>query len=206
LLVCCFVVLLFCSSTHFFLSFPPFRPDLLPLAPPWHSPQLPTRQLHQLRLRNAVARGNVNDIVSTTMAIKESFFEAHGKEDFQLETLHLLRYTRTDLLRNNNPLLRRTPVLSSTSETARGPIYTSSSGVSGALGVSGVSTPAKPNHSLPDTYFTTSPVQTSLTLMKDTNDVQVAMKMFKNVLGFMGDRQYVWILRVDVTCGCDLWM
>jgi hypothetical protein len=163
-------------------------------------------------LRNAVARGNVNDIVSTTMAIKESFFEAHGKEDFQLETLHLLRYTRTDLLRNNNPLLRRTPVLSSTSETVRGPIYTSSSGVSGvsgvsgALGVSGVSTPAKPNHSLPDTYFTTSPVQTSLTLMKDTNDVQVAMKMFKNVLGFMGDRQYVWILRVDVTCGCDVWM
>ena len=135
------------------------------------------------------------------MAIKESFFEAHGKEDFQLETLHLLRYTRTDLLRNNNPLLRRTPVLSSTSETVRGPIYTSSSGVSG---VSGVSTPAKPNHSLPDTYFTTSPVQTSLTLMKDTNDVQVAMKMFKNVLGFMGDRQYVWILRVDVTCGCDV--
>ena len=106
----------------------------------------------------------MNDIVSTTMDIKESFFEAHGKEDFQLQTLHLLRHKRTDLLRNNSS-----------------------------------STPTKPAQSLPDTYFTASPVQTSLTLMKEANDVQVAMKMFKNVLGFMGDRQYVLILHLDTT-------
>ena len=142
------------------------------------------RALNQHCLKSAVKRNHVQDIVSTTMNIKQLFFDEHlNVSDFSLDTLACLRHSRI----NSQHSLSSSS--SSTASVFLPPHTNLRAQWSPVLNAAGMNDHGS---NAPDMYHTLEPIRTSLTTSLRGTDVEVAMKMFKNVLGFMDDRKYTY--------------
>ena len=153
--------------------------------------QLPLRRLHQLRLRSAIQRDDVNAIVSATVDIKTLFFDEHpNKKMLELESLPCLRSSSQQGTVGGATYTSPRGIRSPSSRTSS-PLSASLSRSSSPLGVS-LSAEEEMEVSSKLLSFSEIPISTSLMKMRSRQDIEVSMKMFKNVLGFMGDRSYTY--------------
>ena len=144
-----------------------------------HMLDMPIRQLNQHRLQSAVERKNVQDIIECTIDIKKLYFHTYTNlNDFNLDRLSILR----NIPNNNND------ANGSSSST----LYTRTSEAWNSVLDAGRSIYTSATPRTPDLYHTCIPIQISLTNTLNGTDVDVAIKMFKNVLGCMNDRNYTY--------------
>ena len=126
---------------------------------------LPTSRLNQLRLRSAIQRNDVDAIVQATVDIKTSYFDHHHNlASFELENLPCLRR-----LPVSNPRNHRAPRSSSRLSRSSSP-----------LGINQTEEERRTS-SVSNLSFSAIPIQTSVMNMRSLDDVEVSMKMFKNV-------------------------